>query len=216
MPTARFNPIKFVISLVIDYFRWTQLAPMVTVWGFGLLMLVALFFVNYQEESFDAVFAAYEWIAGLPLLGEPFAAWMHSLADDNGTASPGGFDIKAATFKVWGYLSLAMMLIALTANWIFGPIKPWTLKRKLGVAALCCAVLLAGFMAMYFAQPRLDQEEIPIKSWLFSFGGVSLLLFIVSTWCLSIAHLLGLLRKSIDESSLGTGNPPKPPYTVNR
>lgn len=212
MATERLNPIKSIVTLVIDYFRWTQLAPMVTVWGFGLLMLMALFFVNYQEESFDIVFAVYEWIAGLPLLGAPFAAWMESLANNDEGVSPGGFDIKAATLKVWGYLSLALMLIALLVNWIFGPFKPWTLKRKLGVAALCCVVLLAGLFTIYFARP--DEFNGPLSGWILNFGGIAVLLFIVSAWCLSIAHLLGLIRKAIDESSLGTRNPPQPPYTV--
>jgi len=214
MTTEKFNPIKIIITLVIDYFRWTQLVPMLTIWGFGLLMLVALFFVNYQEESFDAIAAVFQWMAGLPWIGEKLTAWMESMADEDGRISLGGLELKAVALRVWGYLSLAMMLMALLVNWIFGPFKPWTLKRKLGAAALCCLVLLAGYVAMYFAQPEDHQDRL--VNWALSFGGVTVLLFIVSAWCLSIAHLLGLLRKTIDNSSLGSGNPPQPPYTVNR
>lgn len=42
MTNERINPLKLAIGLLIDYFRWSQLTPMITVWGFGLLMLTAL------------------------------------------------------------------------------------------------------------------------------------------------------------------------------
>jgi hypothetical protein len=31
--------------------RWTQLTPMLLTWAFGLLMLLALTFVNFQEQT---------------------------------------------------------------------------------------------------------------------------------------------------------------------
>lgn len=214
MPAERINLFKTAITLVIDYFRWTQLTPLVIVWAFGIVMLAALVFVNYQEESFDAIAAMFHWIAGLPWIGDKLTVWLESMANDDGSLSAGGLDIKAAALKVWGFLSLAMMLIALVVNWVFGPFKPWTLKRKLGIAAVCCLLLLAAYFAVYFAKP--EEFNGPVGGWILNFGGIAVLLFIVSTWCLSIAHLLGLLREGIQDSSLGSQSPSQPPYTVER
>jgi hypothetical protein len=41
-----------------------------------------------------------------------------------------------------------------------------------------------------------------------NFGGICLLLFIVSAWCLSIAHALGLARKAIETKYWGAPGRP--------
>jgi len=197
------NPLKLIVTLAIDYMRWTQLSPLVMLWAFGIGMLAAMLFVNYQEQSLDAIGSLFQWIAGLPLIGDRFTAWLESLAGEEETIRLGGNDLKSAVLKAWSLLSLAFMVLALAINWIFGPFRPWSLKRKLGIAALCCMTLLAGFVAVYFAKP--EQFNGLASSWMFNFGGIALLLFVVNAWCLSIAHALGLARRSVDGSSLGTG-----------
>lgn len=208
MSTQGTNPIKLIATLVIDYLRWTQLTPMLTVWGFGLLMLAALLFVNNQEQTFDTIFAVLEWIAGLPVIGDRFTAWMESQAGNDGTISLGGSDLKAAALKAWSLISLVFMLIALSVSWIFGPFKPWSLKRKLGITALCCGALLAAFISLYFANP--EEFNGPFENWLLTFGGIALILFVVSAWCLSIAHLLGHWSRAIGRSTLGVRGESKP------
>lgn len=81
---------KLGVSLVIGYFRWSQLSPMIVVWGFGLLMWAAMFFVNNQEATFDAVGSVSRWIAGLPVIGDAFVRWGESLAGEDGTLQLGG------------------------------------------------------------------------------------------------------------------------------
>jgi hypothetical protein len=200
------NPFKFAVTLAIDYLRWTQLSPLVTIWAFGIAMLAAMLFINFEEQSWDTLGSLLEWIAGLPVIGGRFAAWLESLAGEDETIRLGGNDLKAAVFKAWSLLSLAFLLLALAVNWAFGPFKPWSLKRKLGIAGLCCLGLLAGFVAVYFADPELFNG--PASRWMLNFGGIGLMLFIVSAWCLSIAHALGLARKAIESKYWGAPGRP--------
>jgi hypothetical protein len=202
------NLLKLTATLAIDYLRWTQLAPLITIWAFGIAMLAAMLFVNFEEQSWDALGSLLKWIAGLPVIGGRFTAWLESLAGEDETIKLSGNDLKAAVFKAWSLLSLAFLLLALAVNWAFGPFKPWSLKRKLGIAGLCCLALLAGFVAVYFA----DREPFngPAGNWMLTFGGLALVLFLVNAWGLSIAHALGLARRAVDESSFGTGQSSKP------
>lgn len=200
--------LKLTATLVIDYLRWTQLAPLVMIWAFGIAMLLAMLVVNFEEQSWAALDSLFQWLAGLPLIGERFTAWLESMAGEDGAIQLGGNDIKAAALKAWSVLSLAFMLLALAVNWAFGPFKPWSLKRKLGIAGLCCLGLLAGFVAVYFADP--EPFNGPAGQWMLTFSGIALLLFVVNAWCLSIAHALGLLRRVVDESSFGEGQRSRP------
>ncbi|GEM_PF-4063031 len=61
--------LALLLSLGIDYIRWTQLAPMFLMWGFGLLILLALTFVNFQAQMVPALASFLEWLAQLPVIG---------------------------------------------------------------------------------------------------------------------------------------------------
>lgn len=203
------NLLKLTATLAIDYWRWTQLSPLVTIWAFGIAMLAALLFFHVEAQSGDALgslLPLLEWIARLPLIGERFIAWLESLAGEDGTIQLD--ELKAAGLKAWSLLSLAFMLLALAINWAFGPFKPWSLKRKLGIAGLCCLALLASFVAGYFADP--EPFNGPAGQWMLIFSSIALLLLIVNAWCLSIAHLLGLARRAVENSSLGERDRSKP------
>ena len=190
------NLLKLTATLAIDYLRWTQLAPLITIWAFGIAMLAAMLFVNFEEQSWDALGSLFEWIAGLPVIGGRFTAWLESLAGEDETIKLSGNDLKAAVLKAWSLLSLAFLILALAVNWAFGPFKPWSLKRKLGTAGLCCLALLAGFVAVYFADP--EPFNGPAGNWMLTFGGLALVLFLVNVWGLSIAHALGLARRAVE------------------
>lgn len=103
--------------------------------------------------------------------------------------------------KIWALASLVLMVIGWLAGQLFGPFQPWTLKRKLGLAALGCVALVAGFLAVYFLSPGLFADSW-VKS-ILSFSGIALLVFLVSTWCLSVAHALGLLNRALAVSQNG-------------
>ena len=52
--------LKMLLSLGLDYFRWTQLTPMLFTWGFALLMLGG-FILNYfaVPENFNGAMAGW-------------------------------------------------------------------------------------------------------------------------------------------------------------
>ena len=180
-------------SLLIDYFRWTQLAPMITMWFFALLMIFLLFFVNHQEETMDGLAAVAGWVAELPVIGPVYIEWMEEQANSDGTLHFGGDDFKTAAMKIWALASLVFMLVAWVASALLGPFDPWTLKRKLGLASLGSVGLVAGFLAVYFLSP--DMFNGPSSKWALNFLGIAVLVFLVSAWCLTIAHGLSLLSR---------------------
>jgi len=70
------NLLKLTATLAIDYLRWTQLAPLITIWAFGLAMLAAMLFITFEEQSWDALGSLLEWIAGLEPFNGPAGNWM--------------------------------------------------------------------------------------------------------------------------------------------
>ena len=72
------KPIQLLLSLVIDYLRWTQFTPMILMWAIVLGMLFILFFVSHEHAVWSTVGGLTEWIASLPWNGPRFLAFMES------------------------------------------------------------------------------------------------------------------------------------------
>ena len=199
------HPLQQLGGLVIDYFRWSQLVPMITIWLFALLMVFMLFFVNHQDETLDGVGAVAKWVTELPVVGPAYIKWMEEKAAADGTLHFGGDDFKVAAVKAWAFLSLVFMLLAWLANTLFGPFQPWTLKRKLGLAGVACVVLFVGFLGVYYLSPEMFNGSS--ANWALTFSGITIIVFLTSAWCLSIAHALGLLSRLVTDTRLGEGAP---------
>lgn len=189
------HPAQLFGSLLIDYFRWSQLAPMITMWFFALLMVFLLFFINHQDETLDGIWAMAEWVAKLPVIGPPFYNWIVGHETSDGVLHFGGNDFKSTAMKAWAILSLLLMVLGWLASILFGPFQPWTLKRKLGITGLACGVLMVSFLGVYLLNPEMYNGSM--IRWVMTFAGIAVFLFLVSAWCLSIAHALGLLSRSL-------------------
>ena len=196
------RPIQLLLLLVIDYLRWTQFTPMILMWAMVLGMFFILFFVSHDDAAWSMVGALTESIASLPWIGPKFLAFMESQAED-GAISPdlGAIDYKSAVLWVWSGISLMFMAIGWVVGLLFGPFKPWTLKRKLGTAALACTVVVAVMMVLYFLDPE-TWNDGPFRVAL-SASGMALVMFIVNAWCLSISHALGLVSEYVAEANAG-------------
>lgn len=190
------KPTQLLASVAIDYFRWTQLTPMILMWAMVIGMLFILIFVSHEDATWSLIGATADWIASLPWVGPKFVAFMESQAED-GVISPdvGAFDFKSAVLQIWGGISLVFMAVGWLAGLAFGPFEPWTLKRKLGAAALACFLMVAVMMLLYFLDPELWNDG-PLMVALTA-SGMALVMFIVNTWCLSISHALGLLSRHV-------------------
>jgi len=143
-----------------------------------------------------------EMIASFPVIGPRFMAWLEAQAQD-GTIhfQAGNLDLRTAVLTAWGVISAVFMILAWIVGHLFGPFKPWALGRKLGLAALACLLVVIAFVALYF----LDKEtwNDPFSKVLLSSSAMSLILFIVSAWCLAVSHLLGWLSGVVAEADIG-------------
>jgi hypothetical protein len=196
------HPLRVFGSLIINYFRWSQLTPMILMWFSLLGMLFLLFFVNNQEATWSATENVAEWIASLPLVGPWFTDWMAAQAEDG---SLDATDLKSAALSAWAVLSLVFMVISWTAGALFGPFKPWTLKLKLGLSAIAGMLFAAAFVGFFYINPELSND--PFGKILSTGIGMGVLAFIVSTWCLSIAHILGRVSDAVAGVDLGHSKP---------
>ena len=191
--------LKLLLSISIGYIRWTQLTPMLLMWGFGLLMLLALTFVNFQEQTIPALEFILEWLLQLPLVGERITPL---LSDDSTATHMPGSDIKSFMISVWAALSLALMLAGFILSTLFGPFQPWSLKRKILFACAGVVMLFAGMVGNYFAAPQNFNGEA--SSWMINFSLISLLVFGVSTYCLSVSHFLAYLNDALMADELNS------------
>jgi magnesium-transporting ATPase (P-type) len=195
------HPLQIAGSLLIDFFRWSQLAPMITLWFFALVAVAMLLFVNHQEQAWDGIESVTEWVVELPVVGPAYLGWLEEQASSDGRMELHGEDFERMAMWAWAVLSLAFMVIGWAANALFGPFRPWTLKRKLLVAVLACAALMAGFVGTYALSP--EQFNGPTWRWVLTFGGMSLIVLLASGWCLGIAHALGLLSRWLRQARFG-------------
>ena len=139
--------LKLLLSLGLDYLRWTQLTPMLLTWAFALFVLVVMIITNFEQQAFSAIEYVKQWLIQLPVVGEYFIA--RSSAEDIGV-KPGIEDLKSYVLRGWLFVSLVLMLVRMALSSWIGPFQPWTLKRKILYAGSGSLMLLAGFVCIYF------------------------------------------------------------------
>jgi hypothetical protein len=69
------------------------------------------------------------------------------------------------------------------------------LKRKILIAGAGAVLLLAGMAVNYYAAPKNFNGDA--SSWMLNFSLISLLVFGVSAYCLSVAHFLAYLNEAL-------------------
>ena len=162
--------LKLLLSLGLGYMRWTQLTPMLLMWGFALLMLLALTFVNFQQQTISALASLLEWLTQLPLVGTRIASFLSG--ESTGIHLNTG-DFESLVLSTWAVASLALMLAGMVISWLFGPFRPWTLKRKIVLAAAGMVLFLGGLVANYYAAPH--NFNGAVSAWMLNFALISLL-----------------------------------------
>jgi len=181
--------LKSLLSLGLNYLRWTQLAPMFMMWGFALLMLLALTFVNYQEQTLSAVEHVLRWLTQLPIAGEYIT---QLLSDESTEKNMTKGDLKSFALTAWSVTSLLFMLVGMALSALFGPFKPWSLKLKLSLAGLGVMLLMAGLLFNYYANTVTFNGAT--SGWMLNFSLICLAVFLVSAYSLTISHFLRFLN----------------------
>jgi len=181
--------LKPLFSLFIGYFRWTQLFPMIVAWVIGTGLLLIFFITSDPDASGQLIESVGQRIANTPVVGEAFGALMEYVFSEEEANKPFFEAFRSVVLKAWGLASLVFMLLAWLLDSVFGPFKPWTLKNKLKVTLVACLALVAGYIACFLANP--DAFNGPTSRTMLNFLLTGAVVFIVSTWSLTISHLLG-------------------------
>jgi len=194
-----------VFAGVLGYLRWTQLVPMLVAWIFLLIMVGAMLLVNFQEQSFtlaergvelyERVFGPLEPVepqasAGPAAAPEPQAEDLTAVETDtaDGAVHFSGDEIADWLMPYWLLASLAAWLLGGVRSMLFGPRPPMRLQRKLMIAAAAAALCSVGFFVSWLFGSE-TFEDNP-AGWIALFLGMPFAVWLVSAWCLSIAHLL--------------------------
>jgi len=181
---------RVLVSVALDYLRWTQLIPMITAWGFLLIMVAAMLLVNFQQQSFDLIDSSvrlYERILG-PV--EPVEQPQASAEPQPVTWTED--DFKPLMIRIWGLLAAAGWLLGMVSRLLFGQRPRASLGRKLvraGLAGLVCSAL---FLFAYFFGS--ESFEGPFWQWLLLFFGFPLIVWCVSAWSLTIGWAIGRVQ----------------------
>lgn len=88
-----------------------------------------------------------------------------------------------------------------------GPSDPWTLKRKLLLTGFGVVLLLAGLVLNYYVNPT--EFNGKASGWMLNFSLISLFVFLVSAYCLSIAHFPGFLNNHFLKDNIAEGTESK-------
>lgn len=189
---SQIHILKLLLSWGLAYMRWTQLTPMLLMWGFGLLMLLALTLVNFQEQTISALGFVLEWLMRFPVVGERITPL---LSGENTDTHMTTSDFRSFMLSAWAILSLAFMLAGMVISSLLGPFQPWPLARKILIAGASVVLLLAGMAVNYYAAPQNFNGEA--SAWMLNFSLICLLVFGVSAYCLSVSHFLGYLNEAL-------------------
>jgi hypothetical protein len=183
-----------VLGVLVDYFRWTQLTPMVLAWAALLGLLLVFAFVNFQAEGLTVLDA-------LARLWERYP-WLPRIEDPGTTAEDGawhldGERLRAPVLTAWGVISMVLWGLAWLWRRAVGDGTPWPLRRKLKVALSAGAAAWLAFVALYLLSSETFHDG-PVR-WLLTFAAMCVLPVIVSIYSLTVAHVLGGLSDRLAE-----------------
>lgn len=186
------NILKSLLTLGIDYIRWTQLTPMIMIWGFILIMFIAMVFVNFQHQTVATMETLLNSIFQLPFIGESVRQFFTT---ENNNYHLTTAEIKSWIFTLWSIGSLIFMFLGLLFSYIRKPANPRTLKQKLKITFFAVLLLFVGFMVNYYAEPT--NFNGAASGWILNFSLIALIVFIVSSYSLSVSHFLNYLNRQI-------------------
>ena len=183
--------LKLLLLLGIDYVRWTQIVPMLLVWGIALLMLLTLTGLNFQEQAGFVIENTFQWLMQMPYVGE----YIVNNFTEGDKLKFNASNVKPLMVRGWIVISLVFMLVSMLVSFMFGPFKLWSLKRKFFYMTICTLLLFAGLMFNYFAGNEVYNGSM--AGWMINFSLIPIFVFLVSVYSLTVTHLLGLLSTAM-------------------
>ncbi|MGD2167813.1 MAG: hypothetical protein PVF63_06865 [Gammaproteobacteria bacterium] len=180
--------LRAIMSLAIDYFRWTQLVPMLACWAFLVLCLVAFALTSFESQGLAALEAVVAIVAGVAsMLPE---AITQRTADRSIDLS--GDDLVDLALWSWFFLSM----IAVAINWIVGErLRPrflTTLRGRIAAAGIAAVLVSVAMIAIRLLAP--GNFNGSFVSWLPFLLGAPVIVWFVSIYSLSVSAALGMLE----------------------
>jgi len=174
--------LRVVLELAVDYFRWTQLVPMIFAWAFLLLSVIIILLLNFQHVLDALVVSVWPLLERWELLTEEQAETGDisiSLEDS---------EIKGFVYKAWAIVAVIGYLLGQIIRLITGPRPTMSLPRKLGITAMACVLASIGLFAAFF----FGSEEFTGSSdgWFVMFIFGPLAVWLISAYSLSVGHVL--------------------------
>jgi hypothetical protein len=174
-----------LIGLILDYFRWLALVPMVFAWAFLVLAVILILAINFQG-GIDRMLERAE---------PTVERWLGPDGYDSEAISLTEEDFKPWVYRIWLAVALVGYLLDLVRGWLFGPRQLPSLKRKLLRAAkfaAACSVLL--FVAWLFGSERWAGSA---AGWIAAFIFGPFVVWMISAGCLSISHAINTIQPGV-------------------
>lgn len=176
---------RYLISLGLDYLRWTQMTPMILAWSIALFALGAMTVINFQQASMTVL----EWVAGIWDRYAWLPRWdLSEHTDADGSIRLTDELLKPVIFKAWAILSLVLLVTDLLRTAATGKRESRPLSRQLRTTAICIAVLVLGFVMNYLVSS--DSYEGGSVEWVLLFTGTGMLVWLISAYSLSVNYAL--------------------------
>jgi hypothetical protein len=179
--------LRAVLRLAIDYFRWTQLIPMLACWGFLLAFCFAIMLTSFESQGV----AAFEMIAAVIFGAMAILPDALVQRGPDGSIGLSGDELIDIAAWLWFLLSIIAMLI----NWAVGErLRPRflrTLSGRLKTAGVAAAFVGVTLIAVRVFVP--ENFNGSFVSWLPPLVGVPVIVWIVSAYSLCMSAMLSLL-----------------------
>ena len=208
-PPEHVHLLRALASLALDYFRWTQLVPMLLAWTVLLFTVGALLLTNFQERSFSLIergVGVYERFTGPidsiagPAAERPAGDESPPAAADSARAESQalhftGDDVFPVVLRAWALLALVGWLFGVLRTLLFGPRAPTPLARKLRIAFYAAAGC-SGLMWIAYALGS-STFHGSVAGWAVLFVGGPLVVWGISAWSLLIGQLVCRLQRRL-------------------
>lgn len=203
-------PLRFLLTHLVGYVRWTQTLPMLLAWATVWAVLAAFTFVNFQTESLTLLSALEHLADRYPRL----AASLPSVGplgqnQADGSLTFSGDDLRKVVLACWGLVSALLYLLSLAWQRVVGERPRRGLRQRYGRAPIVSAVTFSAFVASYAFSNQPFAGSL--ATWMMVFLALSLLPLGVSLYAITVGWVCEHLVEAIHTGGESVTSPQSAP-----
>lgn len=189
-------PLRFVLTHLVGYFRWTQTLPMLLAWASIWAILLAFAFVNFQTETLTMLTALEHLAERYPRLAAslPEVGPLGQTQAD-GSLTFSGDDIRKIVLAYWGLVAAVCYLVSLAWQRLVGERERPGLLKRYRRAVILAVLTLAAFLGTYAFSTQPFHGSL--ATWLLIFAALSLLPLGISLYALTVGWLCDAMVQAI-------------------